>query len=83
VGSLGFPDIKHAADILVPDFPGQLELVRKALDRLSVRSDFGLDELEGDFFFDLGIEDLINLSHSTFAEFFDNLIPAGKGAARG
>ena len=83
VGALGLADVEHPADIPVPDLPGQLELVRETLDRLSVRGDFGLDELEGDLLLDLGVEDFIDPAHPAFAQLFDDLVAAGEGRAGG
>jgi hypothetical protein len=64
-------------------FPGILQLIREPFDRLLVGGNFGLQQLQGHFFFDICIEDFLDSAHSSFAEFFDNLIPAGKGGTSG
>ena len=43
----------------------------------------GFDELQGDFFLDLRVEDLIDPAHPALAELFDDLVAAGEGRAGG
>ena len=43
-----------------------------------VESDLGLDELEGDDFFDLLVEDLVDLAHPAPAQLLDDLVTAGE-----
>ena len=79
MGPFGLAEVEHPADVLVPDLPGEPELVPEPLDRLLVRGDLGFDELEGDLFFDLGVEDLVDPAHPALAEFLDDLVAAGEG----
>lgn len=72
-----------AADISLADLAGELELVSESLDHLLVDPDLRLEQLEGDFFFDLRVKDLADPAHSSLANFFYDLVAAGKGRTRG
>ena len=65
------------------DPAGEFELVPKTLQSASVGGDLWLEDLEGDLFVDLLVEDPVDLAHPPFAQLFDDLEPAGKGAASG
>jgi hypothetical protein len=67
----------------MPDFAGKLEFVREPLDGFFIEERFGPDELQGDFLADLGIVDFVNPAHAAMAQFFDDLVAAGEGRARG
>ena len=83
MGPFRFADIEHLADIPVADPAGQTDLVAEPLDRLFIGGDLRLDELQGNFLFDLGIEDLVDPAHPAFAQLLDHLVAAGEGGARG
>ena len=58
----GFAQVVHAADIAVRDHAGDLEFLAESVDRLPVRGNIGLDELQGDFLADLFVFDPIDLA---------------------
>ena len=62
----------------VGDLPGELELVVEALDRLPVRGDLGLDELERDLLVELLVDDLVDPAHAAVAQLLDDLVAAGE-----
>jgi hypothetical protein len=70
--------IMHPANILVDDLAGKFQFIAEALDGLSICCNLGPDELESHLFFDLGVKDLIDFSHSPFSQLFDDLVTAGK-----
>ena len=76
-------DVEHAADVAVGDLAGELDLVPETLDRLRVRCDLGLEELEGDLFLDPGVVDLVDAAHPALAQLLDDLVAAGEGRAPG
>ena len=71
-------DVEHAADILVDDRAGRLELVAETLDRLGVGGHFGPEELQGDLLVELGVVDLVDPAHAAAAELLDDLVAAGE-----
>ena len=73
-----FVEIVHAADVLMPDLAGDLELVAEALGRPLVGGDLGLDELEGDFLVELGVVGPVDLAHPPGAELLDDLVATGE-----
>jgi hypothetical protein len=83
MGPFRFADIEHLADVAVADSAGQADFITEPLKRFFIGGNLRLDELKGDLFFDLGIEDLINPAHPPFAQLFDDLIPAREGGTRG
>lgn len=83
VGPLLLVEIEHPGDVLMDDLPRQFELVRKALDRLAVQADLGLDKLEGHLFVKLLVQDPVDPAHAAFTQLFDNLVSAGEGGAGG
>ena len=83
VSSLLFSEVEHAADVAVGDHPGGLQLVAEAFDRFFIRSDLGLDELEGDFLLDLLILDPVDLTHSALSQLLDDLVTPGKSRSAG
>ena len=83
MGIFGLSQVEHPADVLVSDLAGKAELIIETLDGFFVRGDFRLDKLKSDFFFDLRIIDLIDPAHPAFPDFFNNLVTAGEGRARG
>ena len=76
-------EVVHPADIPVGDGPRQFQFVSKALDRLLVGGDLGIEELEGELFADLRVENLVNPAHPAVAEVLNDLVPPGKGRACG
>ena len=81
--ALGLAQVEHPADVAVADLPGELELVREALDGLLVQGDLGPQELEGDLLLDIRVEDLIDPAHAAVAQLLDDLVAAGEGGACG
>jgi hypothetical protein len=65
------------------DLPGEAEFVAESLDHLSVRGDFGFEQLQGHFFFDVGVKDLVDFPHAALAQRLDDLVAAGEGRAGG
>src|SRR4030042_1907381 len=63
--------------------PGQPQLAPEALDGLLIRSDVGIEELEGEFFPDLGVEDFVDAAHAALAQLFDDLVAAGENRPAG
>src|SRR4030042_2007609 len=53
------------------------------LNTVPVRGDFGFNQLKGDFFLDLGVEDLVDLAHPALAQLLDDLVAVGEGGAGG
>ncbi len=76
-------EVVHTADVAVGDGPSETELAPEALDRVGVRGNLGLKELQGKLFPDLGIEDLVDAAHAAPPQLLDDLIAAGEGRARG
>jgi hypothetical protein len=76
--ALVFAEVVHPADVLVRDLPGRPELVAEPLDRLAVGGDLGVEELQGDLFVDLFVEDLVDPAHPAFAQFLEHIIAAGE-----
>src|SRR5512143_2189669 len=81
--ALGLPQVEHPADVPVTDPAGQLQLVREALDGLTVQGDLGPQQFEGDLLLDVGVEDLVDPTHAAVAEFLDDLVAAGEGRSGG
>jgi len=75
--------VEHLTDVFMPDLSGKFQLVPEALDGLFIGGYIRLEKFERHLFFDLGIEDLIDLAHSALAQLLDNLVAAGKGRAGG
>ena len=80
---LGFAQVKHAADILVSDLSGKFQFIPETLDDFVIGRDLGFEELQSHFLPEFLIEDLIDIAHSAFTQFFDDLVPVGKCASDG
>jgi hypothetical protein len=74
VGPFSLHQLVHPADVLMADLAGELQLVAEPVDRFLIRSDFGLDDLQGDLFLKLEIKGSIELAHPPLAQFFDDLV---------
>lgn len=76
-------EVEHSADIPVRDGAGELQFVPEAFDRPLVRGDIGMEEFQGHFFLNFGVENLVNPAHSTLAQVLDDLVSPGEGRPGG
>ncbi len=83
VSALVLIDIVHPANVLVGNFSGELQFVLETGDNFDIARDFGAEELQGDLFIDLCVDDSIDRAHAAAAEFFDHFKPSGKEASPG
>jgi len=74
-------EIVHPADIFMRDPAGQPELVAEPAYHVLVRSDLGVEKLEGDVFLNLRIHHLVDRPHASPTQLFNHPISTGEHLA--
>ena len=78
----GFVQVEQPGHVLMDDLAGGLELVPEPLQCLAVVGQVVLDELQGDFFVELSVEDAVDPPHAAGAQLFDDLVAPGEYSPR-